>query len=364
MTTQAVVALGPEYGGPRWQVTSRELVRAVLADQRFSARQDWMSLPGVEAGSQAPPSPGTFVNMDPPDHTRYRKLLMGEFTVRRMRLLTERIEEITEDALEAMARTGGPVDLITAFARPIPSLVICEILGVPYGERDRFLDAAILVTSANGLSEEVTEAIRVLKDYLEGLVRSKVANPGDDVLSGLTRTDLTEEEMGAMGGVLLGAGVDTTTNLMTLGVFELLKRDGDLSALRTGPGVVEELLRHLSIVPWLLRVAREDVEVGGELIRAGDTVLLGLADANRDPARFEDPDTFDPHRTATGHVAFGHGVHQCLGQQLARVELGVALPALARRFPGLRLAVPAEQVELKPDFGIRGVHALPVTWDD
>jgi cytochrome P450 len=351
-------------GHEGWLATSHELVRAVLADRRFSSRSALMHLPIPGAGGSGgtPAPPWVFTGVDPPEHTRYRHLLAGQFTVRRMRRLTARIEEITAEHLDAMQRHGPPVDLVAAFAQPIPSLVICELLGVPDAERDTFLGRTVAMMSLDATPEERHAFFTELTGYLRELVLAKRAAPTDDLLSGLTRSDLTDEELTNIAFTLLGAGNDTTANMIGLGAFALLEHPSQVPAVGDD-GAVEELLRYLSIIPFTVRVALEDVELGGEVIKAGEAVTLSIPAADRDPDRFPDPDTLDLHRHATGHVAFGHGIHQCLGQQLARVEMQVALPALFARFPTLRLAADPRDVPMRDDMLIYGVHSLPVVWD-
>ncbi|WP_214414541.1 cytochrome P450 [Sphaerisporangium fuscum] len=353
-----------------WLVTSHALVRAVLADPRFSARADLNHSPVLQSGLAAqlrPAPPGIFTRMDPPDHTRYRHLLTGQFTVRRMRALTSRIEEITAEHLDAMERQGPPVDLVEAFAMPIPALVICELLGVPAGDRESFQRQSAAMMRLDVSPEEMVAAYTAMHEFMRGLVAAKRARPGDDMLSGLTSADLTDEELTNIGFVLLGAGFETTGNMLALGTFALLTHPGALAVLREDPGradqAVEELLRYLSVIPASNRTALEDVELDGHVIRAGETVTVSIPAANRDPRHFADPDTLDLLRPTGGHVAFGHGIHQCLGQQLARVEMRVGYPALFGRFPTLRLAVAPEDVPLRTDMLIYGVHRLPVTWD-
>ncbi|MCF6473466.1 cytochrome P450 [Nonomuraea sp. MG754425] len=350
-----------------WLVTSHALVREVLADKRFSARSELRHMPiepSGEAGRPAPP--GMFISTDPPVHTRYRHLLTGEFTVRRMRQLTERIEEVTRVHLDAMERQGPPADLVEAFTAPIPAVVICELLGVPEDERARFIAQGAMLSRADVSYEDRFAAYLAMQAHMKELVQAKRAAPSDDMLSGLTRSDLDDEELANIGFMLLGAGLDTTANMLALGTFALLRDPGQLALLRSGPErveqVVEELLRYLSIVPFLVRTALEDLDLGGERVGAGETVTISLAAANRDPARFPDPDRLDVLRPAGGHVSFGHGVHQCLGQQLARVEMLAGYPALFARFPELRLAVEPGEVPLRTDMAIYGVHRLPVTW--
>ncbi|SFL20483.1 Cytochrome P450, partial [Streptosporangium canum] len=263
---------------------------------------------------------------------------------------------------------GPTADLVTAFAKPIPSIVICELLGVPYEDRDSFQEHIDTFLGGEAGDEELFAAYTATQDYLAELVAAKRANPTDDLLSDLLDSDLTDEELKGMALILLSAGFDTTANMLALGTFALLHNPAQLAALRADPALtdraVEELLRYLSVAKQFMRVALEDVELDGHTIEAGTTVILSYATANRDPERFTDPHALDLRRQDGGHLAFGHGIHQCLGQQLARVELRVALPALVNRFPTLRLAVPAEEVALRPETAdIYGVKSLPVTWD-
>ncbi|MGW8354630.1 cytochrome P450 [Streptomyces wedmorensis] len=352
-------------GKPGWLITGYDMVRAVLADPRFSSRKDLMN---VVDFALPPAPPGEFLLMDDPEHSRYRKPLVGKFTVRRMRMLTERIEQITADCLDAMEEAGPTADLVTAFAKPIPTIVICEILGVPYEDRASFQEQIDAFMGGEVSDEALIAAYTATQEYLARLVAAKRAHPTDDVLSELTDSDLTDEELKGISLILLAAGFDTTANMLSLGTFALLRNPEQLAALRADPaltdGAVEELLRYLSVAKTFHRTALEDVELGGQTVKAGTTVLLSYHTANRDPDRFDDPHTLDVRRQAAGHLAFSHGIHQCLGQQLARVEMRVAFRALINRFPTLRLAVPAEEVALRPETAdIFGVKSLPVTWD-
>nr|WP_246106844.1 cytochrome P450 [Pseudonocardia kunmingensis] len=358
-------------GHQGWLVTGYDLVRAVLSDPRFSSRKEFMlHHPLIDyTGAEVPPAPpGEFLLMDEPQHSRYRKPLVGRFTVRRMRQLTERVEQITTEHLDAMEEAGPPADLVTAYATPIPAIMICELLGVPYADRDAFQEQVGSFMSGETSDEDLIAAYTAVQQYLAELVAAKRAHPTDDVLSDLTDSDLTDEELRGMSLILLAAGLDTTANMLALGTFALLRNPAQLAALRGDPaladGAVEELLRYLSVAKTFLRVALEDVELGGQTITAGTAVILSLNTANRDPERFSDPHVLDLARRDGGHLAFGHGIHQCLGQQLARVEMRVAFPALVNRFPTLRLAVPADEVALRPETAdIVGVKSLPVTWD-
>ncbi|GAA3646218.1 cytochrome P450 [Nonomuraea antimicrobica] len=348
-----------------WLALSHTLVRAILADSRFSSRYELLHYPLADVG-RIPPAPlGDLTGIDAPEHTRYRKLLTGKFTVRRMNLLAERTQAVTMEHLDAMEAKGPGADLVQAFAWPVPAVMICELLGVPYAERERFQTMAATV-GAGSTAEEQFAAYDELTDYIRELVALKRAHPTDDLLSDLAGTELSDEELAGIGGFLLGAGLDTTANMIALGTFTLLRHPAQLALLRADPGLaakaVEELMRYLAIAHTGARAALEDVEVDGQVIRAGETVALSIQAANRDPRRFPDPDVLDLRREATGHLGFGHGIHQCLGQQLARVELRAALPALVTRFPALRLAVAPEEVPARDGTDIHGVHRLPVTW--
>ncbi|MFT7840268.1 cytochrome P450 [Saccharothrix sp. BKS2] len=352
-----------------WLATGHAEARAVLAHPRFTSRYELLHLPQpLPDGATMPPAPvGDLTGIDPPEHTRYRKLLTGRFTVRRMRVLTERLEQITAEHLDALEQRGGPADLVEAYAHPVPAMMICELLGVPYEDRETFNRHVKALTSVDASLEDMYAAYGALQDYVHRLVPAKRANPTDDVLSELAAGDLGDAEVAGLGTFLLGAGLDTTANVIGLGAYALLTHPDQLAALRDDPrlvaGAVEELLRYLTITHTGARGALEDVELGGHVIKAGETVTLALQAANRDPAKFADPDTLDLRRDATGHLTFGHGIHQCLGQQLARVELRIAFPALLARFPTLRLAVPAEDVPMRHNMNIHGAHSLPVTWD-
>ncbi|GAA3857477.1 cytochrome P450 [Saccharothrix violaceirubra] len=353
-----------------WLITSYELNREVLADNRFSNRAELQRMPirigGEVVGQQPAAKPGMFINMDPPDHTKYRKQLTGQFTVRRMNLLMPRIDEIVADHLRGLRAHGSPVDLVKHFALPVPSLVICELLGVPYEERHGFQESTRRMVNLESSFEDIMAAFTEVEEYLAGLVARKHDDPGDDMLTGLIQGgQLTDEEVANIGVLLLVAGHETTANMLALGTLTLLRHPEQLAALKADPSLVdnavEELMRYLTIIQFgTQRVALEDVELHGHTIRAGDAVIVSVPAANRDPRRFERPDEFDIRRPASGHLSFGHGVHQCLGQQLARIEMRAGFAALFREFPDLELAVAPEEVPMKTGMSIYGVHSLPV----
>ncbi|MER5889495.1 cytochrome P450 [Streptomyces sp. NPDC001941] len=358
-----------------WLVTGHELARQVLADARFSARSELKRVPVARPGTDpfygSPALPGWLVDMDAPQHTRLRRRLMGWFTVRRTRALTPRVEEIVAERLDAMAELGTgaePVDLVEQFALPVPSLVICELLGVPYSERAEFQRNSATLFELGATAEQAATAMSELDAFLTELAGHRRRDPGEDLLSELARgDDLSIAEVAGAGALLLSAGHETTAGSLGLGVFALLSHPDQLARLTAdpslAPGAVEELLRYLTIFHFgVPRCPLEDVELLGQVVRAGESVTVSLSTANRDPSRFDDPNALDVTRPVSGHLAFGHGPHQCIGQHLARTEMKIAFPALFARFPTLRLAVPASQVPRGEDMGFYGVHALPVTW--
>jgi cytochrome P450 len=347
-------------GSLGWLVTEHAAARFVLSDPRFSSRLDLAKSP-IRV-SEPVVVPGAFLFMDPPEHTRYRRLLAGQFTVRRMRALEPRIASIAAGLLDAMT---APADLVREFALPLASLVICELLGVPYESHTDFERASHAMVDPSLPEPQRDAAGGELFGLLASVVAEKRRSPGDDLLSGLLA--LTDDEVMGIGVMLLFAGHETTANMLGLGTFALLRHTEQLALLRADPslidGAVEELLRHLSIVQYEVnRAALEDVEVAGQRVAKGESLLVSLPMANRDPARFPSPSTLDITRGTAAHLAFGHGVHQCLGQQLARAELRIGFSALLSRFPTLRLAVPPSDIPLRTGRGIYGVDALPITW--
>ncbi|WP_045556551.1 cytochrome P450 [Streptomyces sp. FxanaA7] len=354
-----------------WLITRHEDARTVLADPRFSADTTRDGFPGFRP--QSPPrAPGQFFMMDPPDHTRLRRVLIPDFTFRRIEQLRPALARICGDLLDAMTADGAmTADLVTAYALPLPSLAVCELLGVPYEDHDFFQRQANAFSSLSSGPEEMMAARKALHTYLGELLARRGREPADDLLSRLARDRVATGEVSAseavgIASLLLVAGHETTANMFPLAVVALLRHPAQLAALRADPGLwpgaVEELLRHLTVAhSGLRRVATEDVEVGGVRIRAGEGVVVALQAANRDPDAFPEPDTLDVRRSAAGHLAFGHGLHQCIGQSLARAELQVGLPALFDRLPGLRLTAPPEDFALTMTT-VHGVRSLPVGW--
>jgi cytochrome P450 len=362
------------FGSKAFLVTRYEDVREVLSDaSRFSnAGMAGLTLPGDTRSDEERERAraGQMLAFDPPEHTRLRRLLTPEFTVRRMRRLEPRIVEIVDEHLDAMEKAGSPADIVQAFALPVPSLVICELLGVPYADRAEFqartgrqLDMSIPVDERLALQAEG-------RAYMGRLVAGAQANPGEDMLGMLVREhgdDMSTDELVGIASLLLVAGHETTSNMLGLGTLALLRHPEQLAQVRDDPAqvepAVEELLRWLSIVhSGIPRTTKTEVELAGHTIPAGELVVCALPVANRDPALIADPERLDVTRGAAGHLAFGHGVHHCLGAPLARMEMRIAFPALLRRFPNLATAVPFEEVPFRAFHFVYGLHALPVTW--
>ena len=363
------------FGASAFLVARHADVKAVLADSaRFSNAgrrlfQD-PEAPPITDQEFARLRAGNLLGSDPPEHTRLRRMLTPEFTVRRMRRLEPRIVEIVEEHLDAMATAGPPADLVADFALPIPSLVICELLGVPYADRAGFQARTSRLLDISLPVSERAELGRESRAYMADLVARAQAAPGEDMLGMLVRehgADLATDELVGVAELLLIAGHETTSNMLGLGTLALLRHPDQLALVRDDPTAVapavEELLRWLGIVhSGVPRVTTQDVELGGVTLPADSLVILALAAANRDPRFVADGDDLDVTRDAAGHVAFGHGVHHCLGAPLARMEMRTAFPALLRRFPRLALAVPFDEVGFRAFHFIYGLRSLPVTW--
>ncbi|GAA2875044.1 hypothetical protein GCM10020220_075710 [Nonomuraea rubra] len=295
-------------------------------------------------------------------------MLTPEFTIRRIDRLEPRIRRIVEDHLDALEAAGAPADLVPSFALPIPSLVICELLGVPYEDREGFQQRTARMLDMSLPGEQRMMLQFEQRAYMEGLIARIQADPGEELLGMLVREhgdDLSTDELVGIGGLLLFAGHETTSNMLSLGTLALLRHPEQLDLLRKEPeridATVEELLRWLSIVnSGTTKVATRDTEIGGQRIQEGEQVLVTLPAANRDPSFLPDADAFDLSRGAPGHLAFGHGVHHCLGAPLARMELRIAFPALLKRFPGLRVA--DAEPQFRASSVVHGLSSLEVTW--
>jgi cytochrome P450 len=368
-------------GVEAWLVTRYADARQALADQRLSknpihhaedaAGKSKTGIPGERSANLMT----HLLNIDPPDHTRLRRLVSKAFTPRRVAEFAPRVQELTNHLVDQFAEKGS-ADLIHEFAFPLPIYAICDLLGVPREDQDDFRDwAGMMIRHGGGPRGGVARSVRKIKNYLADLIRRKRANLGDDLISGLIRASdhgehLTEDEAVAMCFVLLFAGFETTINLIGNGAYALLQNpdqkgllqenlmNDDSALLETG---VEKLLRYdgpVELATW--RYATQPLQIGGQDIAIGDPVLVVLAAADRDPARFAEPDVLDLSRRDNQHLGYGHGIHYCLGAPLARLEGQTALATLLTRLPDLRLAADPADLRWRGGLIMRGLRTLPV----
>jgi cytochrome P450 len=359
-----------------WLVTGFGETREVMIDQRYS--RALVFAPGREVYGVEATLGDAMIAMDPPEHTRLRKLAAGAFTEKRIQALRPRVARIVDDLIDAMLAGPRPTDLSRSFSLMVPASVICVLLGVPISDVDRFHEWSNAIFADWSRSrDKVVEASAAMSRYMSGLIAQKRKAPEDDLISMLTDArdsgdKLTEGELVQFCIGLLAAGHETTANSINMSFVALCQHPDELARLSADPGLipaaVEELLRYVIIsgsgfVP-LSRVTREEVCLGGVTIPAGETVLPSFNVANRDPAVFDDPDRLDVGRAPRTHLAFGAGAHHCLGAQLARMELQEAFRGLLTRLPGLRMTVPMSELEFRPGQAIASMRELPVTWDD
>jgi cytochrome P450 len=349
-----------------WLVTGYDEVRAVLGStDGFS--NDFGRL-AAGAGVDHEHDPGGLGFADPPAHTRLRRLLTPEFTMRRLARLQPRIEAIVAGQLDEMAAAGDPVDLWTTFALPIPSLTICELLGVPYDEREEFQQRSTarfdLGAGAHTPFDTMTQSIT----YLLDLVARQRKEPGDGLLGAIVRDhgdEIDDRELAGLADGVLTGGLETSASMLALGALVLTGQPEVAERVRAGTGVdqfVEELLRYLTVVQVAFpRFALTEMTLGGVSISPGDVVICSLSAADRDEALGDGAERFDPSRPPRPHLAFGHGIHRCVGAELARMELRTAYPALMRRFPAMRLAVPEADLPFRRASIVYGVESLPVS---
>ncbi|MFI1843515.1 cytochrome P450 [Streptomyces microflavus] len=373
----ALRAKGPVHrvripeGTHAWLVVGYEAGRRLLADQRLSkqwaAASPSLGVTKVSAGT-------SMLSSDTPDHTRLRKLVAREFTPRRMEQLTPRVQEMTDELLDRMlAAPDRRADLVEALSYPLPMNVICELLGVPFLDRAAFRAWSNQAVSSVDVSKRASPT-RAMAAYLTGLLQDKRARPGDDLMSALIHTAdedgdrLSADELMGMAWLLLVAGHETTVNLITNGVHNLLAHPDQLAALRSDfdliDNAVEEILRFEGPVETpTYRFTTEPLDIDGTVIPGGgELVLVAMSDANRDPARYSDASRFDITRDARGHIAFGHGIHYCLGAPLARIEARVAIRSLLERCPELRLTADSATLAWRTGLLMRGPLSLPVAW--
>jgi cytochrome P450 len=363
-------------GVQAWLVSRYADVRAVLGDPEvFSNRPGTAAhiLPGF--GGNTPIGEGEFPRMDGADHLRFRRHLAPEVSsMKRIEHLRPLVRRIVGERLDALAATAPPVDLYAGFARPVTTGVIAELLSVPEGDRPLFQQAAEALFSGTADNAEVASALEPLFRYLHGTVAVRRAEPGEDVLSRMiVRSDgtdrpFTDGELVRMAASLLIAGYDTTASMISHSMLLLLEHPEELDRLRRDPSLAapaaEELVRYLGVGGGLTREVTRDTEIAGQPIKAGDYVVVAIQSANRDGDLYADGDRLDIGRASGPHLGFGHGPHQCAGQQLARLELTTVLSTLPGRIPSLRLAVPFDEIRFKVDTAVLGPVTVPVTWEE
>ncbi|GHH83351.1 cytochrome P450 [Streptomyces sulfonofaciens] len=354
-----------------WMVTGHAVARRLLADPRLSADRTNPAYPiTTERFAKVSDRRMALIGVDDPEHGAQRRMLMSSFTLKRINTLRPRIQETVDRLLDAMAEKGAPVDLVTAFALPVASTVICVLLGVPYEDHEYFeWQSRRLLRGPR--TEDLDSARDELHAYLGDLIDGKRQTSGEGLLDVLVAEQYSQgrverRELISLATILLLAGHESAANMISLGVFTLLRHPERLAELKGEPSLtpaaVEELLRFLSVDDGTARVATEDIEIAGVTIRADDGVMFSTSVINRDRDIFEEPDSLDWHRPGRNHLAFGHGAHQCIGQNLARAEVEIALRTLFARMPDLRLAVPAGRIPFKPGDTLQGLIELPVTW--
>jgi cytochrome P450 len=398
---QSIAPAALPSGYETWLVTRYAEARAVLADPRFTADRSHPAFPLPQERSIPPPKlagpetpeaaaarrargrAASLIGMDPPEHTAARRSVMSDFTARRIQGMRPRIQQIVDERIAALRAAGPPADLVSLLSLPVPSQVICELLGVPYEQHEFFQSRSTALLTHRVPAEQRFEALGELFRFLDELVTAQEETPGENLLGRQVVArgaagDYDHRDLVSLAFLLLVAGHETTASMISLGALAVMAYEGDgavgggLRAAVTdpdrGPQAVEELLRYFSIADiGTGRFALAEASIGGTTVRPGEGVIVSLLAANHDPAQFPDPDRLDPARPDQGrgvrrHVAFGYGPHQCLGQSLARAELDIVYRTLFTRLPGLRLAVPLDQLPVKDDGFVYGLYELPVTW--
>jgi cytochrome P450 len=363
-------------GSTPWLITGYDEARALFSDSRVSVDDRRPGFPHWNEGmlSTVHKRPRSVFTSDGEEHTRFRRMLSKPFTFKRVEGLRPAIQQITDDSITAMLAGPKPGEIVSALALPVPSLVISQLLGVPYEDAEMFQHHANVGLARYAAAEDTMKGAMSLHKYLAQLIEAKMENPAEDAVSDLAERvkagELSVKEAAQLATGLLIAGHETTANMIGLGVLALLQNPDQAEVLRDTEdakvvaNAVEELLRYLSIIQnGQRRVAAEDIDIAGETIRAGEGIIIDNAPANWDPEEFSEPDRLYLHRSGAGqHVAFGYGRHQCVGQQLARAELQIVFHTVLRRIPTLRLAIPFDEVPFKHDRLAYGVYELPVTW--
>ncbi|MFD4369405.1 cytochrome P450 [Rhodococcus sp. NPDC058521] len=362
-------------GSTPWLVTGHAEQKALLSDPRISVDESLPGFPHWNEGMAANVKmrPKSVFNSDGAEHTRFRRMMTRAFTFKRVTALRPHVQQTTDELLDAMLAGPKPADLVAAVALPLPSLVICQMLGVPYENHDFFQENAVKSVDRYATPEDNMQAFGAMFMFMHELVQEKMSNPTDDVLSDFARQakdgEIDAAEAAQMGLGMLIAGHETSANMIALGTLALLENPEQLAIFRDSDdeavlaNAVEEMMRYLGIIHnGQRRIATEDIEISGQKISAGDGVIMELSSSNWDPAAFPEPAKLDLRRTASHHTGFGFGPHQCIGQQLARVELQIFYSTIFRRIPTLAAARPIEDIEFKSDRLAYGVYELPVTW--
>ena len=359
-------------GGEAWLLTRYDDVRNVLVNKDLSADPGSEGYPHITEGHKATAKrAGDFVYLDDPEHMRFRSFLTRDFMVKNINGLRPDIENIVDGLIDDMLAKGPDLDFVSEFALPVPSMVICRMLGVSYDDHEFFQDLTQTRLKINNTAEETAKAINALIEYLDRVVFEKEKKPTDDILSRLAANvgtgDITHEEVVNISRLLVSAGHETTANTIALATVLLLRHPDQMEALIADPGLApqatEEVLRYTSIVHTTpRRTALKDIEVNGHKIAAGEGVIPLTAMANRDPEVFARPNEFDISRGARNHLTFNHGPHHCLGANLARLEMHVVMERAYKRLPGLAFATPYEEIDFKLDSLMLGVNKMPITW--
>lgn len=357
-----------------WLITRFDDVRSILTDPRVSADSARPGYPGVNPGmALLRDRYRTFISMDAPEHTHQRRMLTGEFTHRKIDALKPRIGEIVDNCIDRILEQGPPADLLRNLTLPLPLMIVCDMLGVPEEDGEFFRTRAAILASGDSTAEEAEIASRELCDeYIGDMIDARGDDPGDDLLGRLVvqqmgKGHISRKDLISMVRLLLVAGHETSANTMALGLLALLENRDQMLELVEDPtlmdGAVEEVLRYVDAAhSGRRRLALDDIEIGGQLIRAGEGIIAHNPSADRDARAFDDPDRFDIHRDARHHVAFGFGVHQCLGQPLARAEIHAVLSTLLQRIPTIRLDGSIDDLTFREEMFVYGVDRVPVTW--